>query len=119
VIPYSSKGYIKGIIGLPANLFYGTGIPACIIVESAATASRNLPASTSASFKTIPAIGPEIIPQLFQRFSLSWSHYVTLLTIINPDERCFYFLMDKYLPHWQQLREELNQSILGHETWEY
>ncbi|GBG05908.1 type I restriction-modification system subunit M [Paenibacillus agaridevorans] len=26
------KGYIRGIIGLPANLFYGTGIPACIIV---------------------------------------------------------------------------------------
>jgi len=27
-----NKGFIKGIIGLPANLFYGTGIPACIIV---------------------------------------------------------------------------------------
>jgi type I restriction enzyme M protein len=26
------KGYIQGIIGLPANLFYGIGIPACIIV---------------------------------------------------------------------------------------
>ena len=26
------KGYIKGIIGLPANLFYGTGIPATIIL---------------------------------------------------------------------------------------
>ncbi|AOY74699.1 type I restriction-modification system subunit M [Clostridium formicaceticum] len=26
------RGYIKGIIGLPANLFYGTGIPAAIIV---------------------------------------------------------------------------------------
>jgi type I restriction enzyme M protein len=26
------RAYIKGIIGLPANLFYGTGIPACIIV---------------------------------------------------------------------------------------
>ena len=26
------KGYIAGIIGLPANIFYGTGIPACIIV---------------------------------------------------------------------------------------
>jgi type I restriction enzyme M protein len=25
------KGYIKGIIGLPPNLFYGTGIPACIV----------------------------------------------------------------------------------------
>jgi hypothetical protein len=26
------RGLIKGIIGLPANLFYGTGIPACIII---------------------------------------------------------------------------------------
>lgn len=26
------KGYVKGIIGLPTNLFFGTGIPACIIV---------------------------------------------------------------------------------------
>ncbi len=36
------KGVIKGIIGLPPNLFYGTGIPACIIVldkENAANRS--------------------------------------------------------------------------------
>ncbi|MDZ7682640.1 MAG: N-6 DNA methylase [Fodinibius sp.] len=26
------RGYIKGVIGLPDNLFYGTGIPACILV---------------------------------------------------------------------------------------
>ena len=26
------RGFIKGIIALPPNLFYGTGIPACIIV---------------------------------------------------------------------------------------
>lgn len=26
------RGLIKGLIGLPANLFYGTGIPACIVV---------------------------------------------------------------------------------------
>jgi type I restriction enzyme M protein len=26
------RGYSRGIIGLPSNLFYGTGIPACIIV---------------------------------------------------------------------------------------
>jgi type I restriction enzyme M protein len=34
------SGYLKGIIGLPANLFYGTGIPACVLVldkENAAT----------------------------------------------------------------------------------
>ncbi|RZB32684.1 MAG: type I restriction enzyme M protein [Candidatus Argoarchaeum ethanivorans] len=34
------KGYIKGIIGLPANLFYGTGIPACIVVVD----KKNAPA---------------------------------------------------------------------------
>ncbi|MEO7799606.1 MAG: N-6 DNA methylase [Opitutaceae bacterium] len=32
------KGYVKGIIGLPANLFYGTGIPACIVVLDKADA---------------------------------------------------------------------------------
>jgi type I restriction enzyme M protein len=35
------RGVIKGIIGLPANLFYGTGIPACIVVlDKSGTASR-------------------------------------------------------------------------------
>ena len=36
-----NRGYIKGIIGLPANLFYGMGIPACILVlEKEDTAER-------------------------------------------------------------------------------
>src|SRR5665648_94570 len=26
------RGYVQGIIGLPPNLFYGTGIPACVLV---------------------------------------------------------------------------------------
>ena len=26
------RGYVRGVIGLPPNLFYGTGIPACIVV---------------------------------------------------------------------------------------
>jgi type I restriction enzyme M protein len=33
------SGYLKGIIGLPANLFYGTGIPACIVVLDKENAS--------------------------------------------------------------------------------
>ena len=33
-----NHGFIKGIIGLPANLFYGTGIPACILVLDKETA---------------------------------------------------------------------------------
>lgn len=37
------QGYIKGIIGLPANLFYGTGIPACIVVIDKAAAGAERP----------------------------------------------------------------------------
>ncbi|MCC6923440.1 MAG: type I restriction-modification system subunit M [Nitrosomonas sp.] len=37
------QGYIKGIIGLPANLFYGTGIPACIIVLDKENAKAERP----------------------------------------------------------------------------
>lgn len=38
------SGILKGIIGLPANLFYGTGIPACILVldKENATARRGV-----------------------------------------------------------------------------
>jgi type I restriction enzyme M protein len=35
------RGYIKAVIGLPPNLFYGTGIPACIVVlDKEGAASR-------------------------------------------------------------------------------
>jgi type I restriction enzyme M protein len=33
------SGVLKGIVGLPANLFYGTGIPACILVLDKANAA--------------------------------------------------------------------------------
>jgi type I restriction enzyme M protein len=33
------SGFLKAIIGLPANLFYGTGIPACILVLDKANAA--------------------------------------------------------------------------------
>jgi type I restriction enzyme M protein len=44
------QGYIKGIIGLPANLFYGTGIPACIIVIDKAGAKERLSNAESGIF---------------------------------------------------------------------
>lgn len=37
----ADKRYVKGIIGLPSNLFFGTGIPACIIIiEKSEAAGR-------------------------------------------------------------------------------
>ncbi len=46
------KGVIKGIIGLPANLFYGTGIPACVIVLDMEHATNALETQNFASLQT-------------------------------------------------------------------
>ncbi|HUX83284.1 MAG TPA: N-6 DNA methylase, partial [Halothiobacillus sp.] len=35
---FIDKGYLEAVIGLPSNLFYGTGIPACILVMNKAGA---------------------------------------------------------------------------------
>ena len=47
------SGILKGIIGLPANLFYGTGIPACVLVldkENATTRSGVFMVDASKAF---------------------------------------------------------------------
>jgi type I restriction enzyme M protein len=48
------RGLIKAIIGLPPNLFYGTGIPACIVVidkEAAATRTELFMIDASRGFR--------------------------------------------------------------------
>ena len=49
------SGYLKAIIGLPANLFYGTGIPACILVldKSYAAARKAWALIASTGSKTL------------------------------------------------------------------
>lgn len=37
---FIDKGYLEAVIGLPSNLFYGTGIPACILVLNKAGAAE-------------------------------------------------------------------------------
>lgn len=37
---FIENGYLEAIIGLPSNLFYGTGIPACILVMNKANAAE-------------------------------------------------------------------------------
>jgi len=37
---FIEHGYLEAIIGLPSNLFYGTGIPACILVMNKAGAAN-------------------------------------------------------------------------------
>lgn len=37
---FIERGYLEAVIGLPSNLFYGTGIPACILVLNKAGAAE-------------------------------------------------------------------------------
>jgi len=37
---FIDRGYLEAVIGLPSNLFYGTGIPACILVLNKAGAAQ-------------------------------------------------------------------------------
>ncbi|MEI7870334.1 MAG: N-6 DNA methylase [Candidatus Methylumidiphilus sp.] len=37
---FIDKGYLEAVIGLPSNLFYGTGIPACILVLNKADSQQ-------------------------------------------------------------------------------
>lgn len=49
-----AKRFIKGIVSLPANLFYGTGIPACIVIidkENAETRNEIFMIDASRDFK--------------------------------------------------------------------
>jgi len=43
-----------------------------------------------------------------------------LAHLIEPSHNSkFQAIMDKYLPHWRQVRAELNRAPLGHVEWEY
>jgi len=43
-----------------------------------------------------------------------------LVHLIEPHHNAnFVSLMDKYLPHWKHIRDELNRAPLGHVNWEY
>lgn len=53
--------------------------------------------------------------------SIESIEYVLIHEMVHLLERhhneTFIFYMDKFLPHWQHLRKELNRSVLGHVEW--
>jgi len=67
--------------------------------DNSETVSRNLPLpdSETVSRNFVAAVEPNarrgylsVLPSLMQRLNLTWSHYVTLMTITSPEERRFY-----------------------------
>ena len=80
-------------------LLYKHIIPDAPEAEKSATLSRILPKPSIEKIQLTPSVDSflkredvavAILPEISQRFPLSWSHYVTLLTIDNSEERRFY-----------------------------
>ena len=114
------KRYIKGIIGLPANLFYGTGIPACIIViDKAGAANRKGIFMIDASQGFIKD-GPKNrlraqdihkIVDAFNKQSEEDSKYARMVTHEEIEKNEFNLSLPKYID--SQKQDEV-QDIDGH-----
>lgn len=114
------RGYIKGIIGLPANLFYGTGIPACIVVidkENAHTRKGIFMIDASAGFMKD---GPKNrlrdcdihqIVDVFNRRDDSDPKYARMVSLEEIEKNDFNLNIPRYID--SQQAEDI-QDIEGH-----
>ena len=113
------KGYIRAIIGLPANLFYGTGIPACIIViDKAEAAARKgiFMIDASAGFmKDGPKnrLRAQDIHKIVDVFSkgLEFPKYSRLISLEEIEKNDFNLNLPRYIDSQEP---EDRQDIEGH-----
>jgi type I restriction enzyme M protein len=114
------RGYIKGIIGLPANLFYGTGIPACIVVidkEGAHTRKGIFMIDASAQFikdgpkNRLRDCDIHKIVDVFNRRDDSDAKYARMVSIEEIEKNDFNLNIPRYID--SQQAEDI-QDIEGH-----
>lgn len=114
------KHYIKGIVGLPANLFYGTGIPACIIIidkENADNREGIFMIDASRGFKkdgNKNRLREQDIEKIVQTFInkekiKGYSHFATYKEIF--DENGGNLNIPRYI---QKIDDALPQNIASH-----
>jgi predicted nuclease of restriction endonuclease-like (RecB) superfamily len=65
-------------------------LPPTVGKEISETLSRNSEEAFQGPLLDVTLLESNIVSRLLDSFTLSWSHYVTLLTVDNPDERRFY-----------------------------
>jgi type I restriction enzyme M protein len=114
------KGYIKGIIGLPPNLFYGTGIPACIVVidkEDAQARKGIFMIDASGGFmkdgpkNRLRALDIHKIVDVFNRRDESNPKYARMVPFAEIEKNEFNLNLPRYID--SQMPEDL-QDIDGH-----
>ncbi len=114
------RGLIKGIIGLPANLFFGTGIPACIVVidKQDAQARRGIfMVDASAAFMKDGSknrLREQDIHRIVDAYSKqdgSDPSYARLVPLAEIEKNDFNLNLPRYL---QSRQTEDQQDIEGH-----
>jgi type I restriction enzyme M protein len=114
------KGYIKGIIGLPANLFYGTGIPACIVVIDKADAPARKGIFMCDASQGFMKDGPKNrlrsmdihkIVDVFTRQDDSDPKYARMVSLAEIEKNEFNLNLPRYIDSQQA---EDRQDIEGH-----
>lgn len=114
------KRYIKGIVSLPANLFYGTGIPACIIIidkENAETREGIFMIDASHGFKkdgNKNRLREQDIEKIVQTFTgrleiVGYSRFVKYTEIL--EQNAGNLNVPRYI---QKIDDTLPQNIAAH-----
>jgi len=117
-----AKRYIKGIVGLPANLFYGTGIPACIILIDKENADKRegiFMIDASRGFKkdgNKNRLREQDIEKIVQTFISkdkieSYSAFVTYKDILNKHGNDGNLNVPRYI---KKIDDTLPQNIASH-----
>ncbi|AET93334.1 type I restriction-modification system, M subunit [Burkholderia sp. YI23] len=113
-------GYIKGIIGLPANLFYGTGIPACIIVVDKENAQARKGIFMIDASQGFIKDGPKNrlreqdihrIVDVFTRLDESNPRYARMVGLAEIEKNDFNLNLPRYID--SSVAEDI-QDIIGH-----
>jgi type I restriction enzyme M protein len=103
------KGYILGLIGLPANLFYGTGIPACIIVLDKQDAHARKGIFMIDASSGYMKDGPKIVDVFTKR--QDFPKYASMVSFEDIEKNDFNLNLPRYID--SQTPED-QQDIEGH-----
>ena len=116
------RRYIKGIVSLPANLFYGTGIPACIVIidkEDAESRTGIFMIDASSGYKKDGSknrLREQDIEKIVRYFNgqtveAGYSRFVTYESILDVDTNDGNLNIPRYIT---RIDDTLPQNIAAH-----
>ncbi|AFI05840.1 type I restriction-modification system subunit M [Helicobacter cetorum] len=118
------KGYIKGIIGLAPNLFYGTSIPACVIIldkENAHTRKGVFMIDASKDFKkdgNKNRLREQDVQKMIDTFNelKEIPYYSKMVSLEEISANDYNLNIPRYIANKQELEQDLFALISSHKA---